>query len=97
VYCAVLPHACVCTGLDVVAGSTAGCWGVGSRPSTRQQQRFTAACKLLTQALQESGGPYLTGDQPSLVSSQRKSYYHGVCDSSVAMAPRGACWTALQT
>jgi hypothetical protein len=54
-------------GLDVVSGSTARHWGVGTKPSKSQQQRFEAACQQLIRALQESHGPYLVGEQPSLV------------------------------
>jgi hypothetical protein len=54
-------------GLDVVSGSTARHWGVGTKPSKSQQQRFKAACQQLIRALQESHGPYLVGEQPSLV------------------------------
>jgi hypothetical protein len=56
-------------GLDVVAGSTTRYWGVGSRPSKSQLERFEAACEQLTQALTSCGGPYLAGSQPSLVSN----------------------------
>lgn len=59
----------VCAGLDVVAGSTARYWGVGSRPNKSQLQRFEAACQQLASALQNCGGPYLAGSHPSLVSN----------------------------
>jgi hypothetical protein len=56
-------------GLDVVAGSTSYCWGVGSRPSSSQVQRFEQQCSQLSSALQQQGGPFLCGPQPSLVSA----------------------------
>eukprot|EP00878_Enallax_costatus_P006528 GHUV01006845.1.p1 GENE.GHUV01006845.1~~GHUV01006845.1.p1 ORF type:complete len:263 (+),score=84.88 GHUV01006845.1:201-989(+) len=56
----------ISAGLDLVAGSTARSWGVGTAPSRSQKQRFAAACQHMTDALQRTGGPYLTGPTPSL-------------------------------
>ncbi|WIA08730.1 hypothetical protein OEZ85_008154 [Tetradesmus obliquus] len=56
----------VSAGLDIVAGSTAYQWGIGRQPSTAQVQRFEQQCSQLRSALQQHGGPYLCGAQPTL-------------------------------
>lgn len=56
----------VSAGFDIVAGSTAYQWGIGRQPSSAQVQRFEQQCSQLRSALQQHGGPYLCGAQPTL-------------------------------
>lgn len=75
----------------MVAGSTARHWGVGTKPSRSQQQRFEEACRQLAQPLQVLGGPYLVGEQPSLVSMLAQE------DECIARTSKGSCGQQAQT
>lgn len=52
-----------------MAGTSARSWGIGRAASKQQLSQFEAVVAPAAQALDASGGPYLLGSQPTLVSS----------------------------
>lgn len=56
----------VSAGLDLMAGKTGRYWGIGSGQSSGQRSAFEAELRQLAASLQQHGGPFLLGQQPSL-------------------------------
>lgn len=60
-------HTAPSTGLDFAAGSNGRYWGIGSKQSPSQVAQLSRALGSLEALLAQSGGPFLAGQQVSLV------------------------------